>query len=259
MTLGLEAAGTVEAVGAGVRGFKPGDRVQTFAWESTAEYALGTEQTTFPIPDSMTFEDAASIGVTFLTSWDCLVPAGRAKAGESVLVHAAGSGCGVAAIQIAKHLGLRVLTTASTDDKLQKAKALGADEVINYASSDFVAETMRLTGGQGVDLVLDGIGGDTLLRSLQCLRFAGRLISYGKAAGHEDIPFDPAVLWGKSLSIVGVSVAGFDRRPFRDLLDLFRDRKLKAVVDKVYTLEQAASAHHYLEHRKVFGKVVLKL
>src|SRR5439155_4400998 len=122
--------------------------------------------------------------------------------GESVLIHAAGSGCGVAAIQIAKHLGLRVITTASSDDKLQKAKTLGADEVINYRSSDFVRETMRLTAGQGVDIVLDGIGGETLVQSLLCMRARGRLVTFGKAAGSEKAHLDPALLWGQSLSII---------------------------------------------------------
>ncbi len=194
MILGLEAAGTVEAVGPGVRAFSVGDRVVTFAMETWAEYALGAEQTTFPVADQMSLEEAASIGVVFLTAWHCLITAGRAAAGESVLVHAAGSGCGVAAIQIAKHLGLRVLTTASSDEKLQKARALGADDLINYASTDFVAETKRLTEGRGVDLVLDGIGGETLLRSLQCMAFGGRSFRFGKAGGNENVQLDPTFL-----------------------------------------------------------------
>lgn len=260
MTLGLEGAGTVEAVGPGVRSFKAGDRVLAIAVPSThAEYALAPEQATFAVPENMSLEDAASIGVVFLTAWHCLVSAAKAQAGESVLIHAAGSGCGVAAIQIAKHLGLRVFTTASSDDKLEKAKALGADEVINYRTSDFVKEMMRLTGAQGVDIVLDGIGGETLVRSLLCMRGRGRLVTFGKAAGNEKAHLDPALLWGQTLSIIGVSVGTLDRSAFNDVLALFRLGKLKPVVDKVYPLEQAAEAHRYLEDRKVFGKVVLRV
>ena len=258
--LGLEGAGIIEAVGAGVRSFKVGDRVLAVAVPySYAEYTLGSEQATFAMPENMSMEEAASVGIVFLTAWHCLVTAAKAKAGESVLVHAAGSGCGVAAIQIAKHLGLRVLTTASTDHKLEKAKALGADDVINYRSSDFVTETMRLTGDRGVDIVLDGIGGTTLVQSLRCMSFAGRLITYGKAGGSDKAQLDPAVLWGANATITGISVGTLDRSAFNDVLALFRSGKLKPVIDKVYPLEDAAEAHHYLQDRKVFGKVVLRV
>lgn len=259
-TLGLEGAGTVEAVGPGVRSFKVGDRVLAVAVPSTyAEYTLAPEHATFAVPENMSMEEAASIGVVFLTAWYCLVTGGKANAGESVLIHAAGSGCGVAAIQIARHLGLRILATAGSDSKLEKAKALGADVTINYRSSDFVRETMRQTGDQGVDIVLDGIGGAVLVESLHCLRSGGRLVTYGKAAGSEPAHLDPAMLWGRGLSIIGVSVGTSDRSAFNSVLELFRSGKLRPVVDKVYPLERAGEAHRYLEDRKVFGKVVLRV
>jgi NADPH2:quinone reductase len=258
--MGLEGAGVVEAVGPGVRSFSAGDRFLAMAVPySYSEYTVAPETATYRLPDGMSMEDGAAIGVVFLTSWHCLVTAAQAKAGESVLVHAAGSGCGTAAIQIAKHLGLRVLTTASSPEKLEKARSLGADDLIDYSSTDFVEEVQQLTGGEGVDIVLDGVGGSTLVRSLACLRRGGRLITYGKAAGNEPAELDPAALWGKQLSITGVSVGSGDRSVFNDVLKLFASGDLRPIVDKVFPFDLAGEAHRFLEDRRVFGKVVLTI
>jgi len=258
--LGLEGAGTVAALGPGVSAFMVGDRVMANQVPySYAEYTVAPVEAVFPVPDTLTLEEAASVPVVFLTAWHCLVSAAKAKAGESVLVHAAGSGCGVAATQIAKHLGLRVIATAGSDAKLDKAKGLGADEGINYRTSSFPEETLRLTGGEGVDIVLDGIGGDTLERSLQCMRPWGRLVTYGKAGGNRKADLDPFVLWVRHLSIIGMILHGYGRSASEEVFALFQTGRLRPVVDRRYPLEQAAEAHRYVEDRQVFGKVVLTL
>jgi len=258
--LGLEGAGYVVTLGPGVTAFKVGDRVMANPVPySYAEYTVARVEAVFPVPGTLTLEEAASIPVVFATAWHCLVSAAKAKAGESVLVHAAGSGCGVAAIQIAKHLGLRVLATAGTDAKLEKAQALGADEGINYRTSSFKEETLRLTDGEGVDIVLDGIGGETLMQSVECLRLRGRLVTYGKAGGNRKVELDPFVLWGKHLSVIGMALFGYPRSASEDLFALFQTGRLRPIIDRTYPLEQAAQAHHYLEERRVFGKVVLTI
>jgi NADPH:quinone reductase len=258
--LGLEGAGYVATLGPGVTAFKVGDRVMASPVPySYAEYTVARVEAVFAVPGTLTLEEAASIPVVFATAWHCLVSAAKAKAGESVLVHAAGSGCGVAAIQIAKHLGLRVLATAGTDAKLEKAKALGADEGINYRTSTFKEETLRLTGGEGVDIVLDGIGGETLVSSLECMRPLGRLVTYGKAGGNRKVELDPFVLWVKHLSIIGMALFGYPRSASEELFALFQTGRLRPVIDRTYPLEQAAEAHRYVEERQVFGKVVLTM
>ena len=260
-TLGLEGAGVVEAAGAGVTAFKPGERVLalTMPSGSYAEYGLAPADAVFPVPPSLSMEEAASIGVTFLTAWHGLVTAAKAKSGETVLVQAAGSGCGVAAIQLAKALGLRVITTASSDEKLAKARALGADETINYVTSDFVAEVKRLTAENGVDIVFDGVGGDVFERGIACLRMGGRLITYGMSSGHEHPSINPQDLWSNNIAIIGISVGSLGRDAFREVLKLMAQGKVKPVIDRVFPLAEAAEAHRYIESRKVFGKVVLKI
>lgn len=259
-TLGLEGAGVVEAAGAGVTAFKPGEQVLALSMPggSYAQYGLAPADAVFPVPLSLSMEEAASIGVTFLTAWHGLVTAAKARSGETVLVQAAGSGCGVAAIQLGKALGLRVITTASSDEKLAKAQALGADETINYVASDFVAEVKRLTADKGVDIVFDGVGGDVFERSIACLGMGGRLITYGMSSGHAHPAINPQDLWFNNIAIIGISVGSLGRGTFREVLNLMAQGKVKPVVDRVFPLADAAEAHRCIESRKVFGKVVLK-
>lgn len=257
---GLEGAGTVAALGPGVTSVREGERVLAFGLPySYSEYAIARPESVFPVPPNITTEEAAAIGTTFFTAWNAVTIGAAGRAGETVVIHAAGSGCGVAATQIAKHVGMRVIATASTDEKLQKAKALGADDLVNYASHDFVAEVMRLTDGQGADAVLDGVGGDTLLRSLECLRTGGKLVTYGASSGERSPQIDVFRLWLRNLSLVGVSTRMNGYAAFPTVLEMIAAGKLKPVIDRVFPLAEAAAAHRHLEERRVFGKVVLSI
>src|SRR5579863_1727901 len=157
-TPGLEAAGEIEAVGAGVTNLKPGQRVATIGSKTYAEYALAPASQVIPVPDSISFEQAAAFPIQVLTAWHMLHTAHQTGPGQTVLVHSAAGGVGIVAVQIAKAAGARVIGTVSSDSKAALAKQYGADDVINYESSDFAAETMRLTGGRGADLILDAVG-----------------------------------------------------------------------------------------------------
>ena len=256
---GLEGAGVVEALGEGLTAPQPGTRVLAFGVPySYSEYFLAHHDRVFAIPDNMTMEQAATIGITFMTAWHGLGTQAELQKDESVLIQAVGSGCGVAALQIAKHRGARVIATASTDEKLQKAMALGADDVINYATADFVAEVMRLTASRGVDVIFDGVGGETFQRGIGCLAPDGRMVSYGISSGQSSIQMNLPDLWGRAISLMGVSVATRSREPFFQVLALMQEGKLKPVVDKVFPLfSQASAAHQHLDERKVFGKVAL--
>ena len=183
-----------------------------------------------------------------------LVTRAKLQPGEDVLIHAAGSGVGMAGIQIAKLIGARVITTASSDEKLHKAKELGADETINYADQDFVKEVKRLTGRKGVDVVFEHVGGDNFQKSIASLVRNGRLVTCGTTAGPM-ANIDLRMLFYKHLTFYG-SFMGSKGELF-NVLKFFEQGKLKAVVDQVLPLKDAAQAHNLLEERKQFGKVVL--
>ncbi len=175
-TPGLEAAGEIEAVGAGVTNLKAGQRVAALGSKMYAEYALAPATQVIPIPDSISFEHAAAFPVQVLTAWHMLHTAHQTDPGQTVLVHSAAGGVGIVAMQIAKAAGARVIGTVSSDSKAALAKEYGADDVINYATSDFAVEANRITGGRGVDLILDAIGATTLDKGLTCLAPFGHLI-----------------------------------------------------------------------------------
>ena len=159
---GLEAAGVVEAVGDGVEGIKPGDRVTSISMKTYAEYSLASAGQVMALPDSVSFEQGAAFPIQVLTAYHMLFTSHNLTADQSVIVHSAAGGVGLAAVQIAKAAGARVIGTVSTDEKAALAKEYGADEVINYATQDFAEETLKLTDGKGVDLVLDAVGKPTL-------------------------------------------------------------------------------------------------
>jgi NADPH:quinone reductase-like Zn-dependent oxidoreductase len=209
-----------------------------------------------PKPKSLTFEESASIPLVFLTAWHMLVERARLRPGEDVLVLAAGSGVGIAAIQIAKLWGARVLATASTDAKLEKARQIGADELINYQEKDFSQQVRRLTDKKGVEVVIEHVGSDTFAKSLQSLARGGRLVTCGATTGAE-IEADLRVLFARHLSIIGSYMGG--KPELAELLPLFDTGVLRPVVDKVFPLEEAAEAHRRMERRELFGKIVLHL
>ena len=268
LILGLELAGTVVAVGADVQArlpdgqaYQPGQRVVANPGSgSYAEYALVRPSVARPIPDGISSVEAAAVPVVFLTAWFALRQEAGLKSGETALIQSGGSGVGIAAIQIAKHVGARVITTAGSDDKCAKARDLGADEAIDYSAVDFAQEVMRLTGGRGVDVVLESVGADVYGKSLGVLAPGGRLVSVGRSAG--PIP-DPPPAPPEGRTATGFSLyslmpprgSGLDE--LKTIFDLVLQKKLQVVVDRTFPLAQAAEAHRYLAARRNFGKVVL--
>lgn len=220
-----------------------------------AELVAAPARNAHAIPAGLTFEQAATVPLTFLTAWHMLVGRAKVKAGEDVLVLAAGSGVGVAAIQIAKLLGARVIATASTDVKLERAKALGADETINYESSpDFHKSVKMLTAGKGVEVVVEHVGAATWTRSVASLARNGRLVTCGATTGYE-ATIDIRHLFYKHLSLLGSFMGRHSE--LVELLPFFADGRLKPVVDRVLPLTEASEAHQLMGDRAQFGKLVL--
>ncbi|MBL8938999.1 MAG: zinc-binding dehydrogenase [Archangium sp.] len=219
-----------------------------------AEYVCVPRQNILPKPKKLSFEEAACLPLTFLTAWTMLVRRAQLQPGETVLIHAAGSGVGSAGIQIAKLLGAKVIATTSTEEKAKKALQLGADHVINYATHDFVDEVKKLTNKKLVDVVFEHTGASTWDKSIACLPYGGRLVTCGATAGG-DVKLDLRVLFYKRISLLG-STMGSKGDLFR-IMQLVEEGKFKPVLDRVMPLEKAAEAHGLLSDRKSFGNVVL--
>jgi NADPH:quinone reductase-like Zn-dependent oxidoreductase len=279
---GSDVAGVVDAVGAEVSDLEPGTEVlvnpglscgaceQCLSGEDMlcrhyailgeharggyAEYVCVPRQNILPKPKALSFEEAACLPLTFLTAWHMLMSRAQLQPGETVLIHAAGSGVGSAGVQIARLAGARVIATASTQEKLDKAKALGADVLINYAQADFLEEVKKVTGRKMVDVVFEHVGASTWDKSVLCLRRGGRLVTCGATSG-PDVKIDLRVLFYKSISLLG-STMGSKGELFR-ILELVEAGKLKPVLDRVLPLSAAAEAHGLLSDRKTFGNVVL--
>jgi NADPH2:quinone reductase len=260
--VGYQAAGEVVAVGAEVRGFKIGDKAVTTGFNgSHAELRSVAARTAWKIPKGCDVRKAAVVPVPFGTAHDCLFEFGRLKAGETVLVQAGASGVGVAAIQLAKRAGARVLATASSDDRLEKLKPLGLDHGINYKSSDVVQSVMTITDNKGVNLVVDSVGGSTLQGSILSLGYRGRVSMVG-AAGREPMRVDVGSLMAGNRSLTGVFLGAeiaTDRvhDMIQGLVDEVAAGTLQVVIDKTFPLSQAADAHAYIESRKAVGRVLL--
>jgi NADPH:quinone reductase-like Zn-dependent oxidoreductase len=219
-----------------------------------AEYVKAPSFNVIPKPEKLSFEEASSIPLVFLTAWHMLGERVKLKAGETLLVHAAGSGVGSAAIQIGKLLGARVFATASTDAKLTKAKSLGADETINYQEEDFLDAVKRLTGKRGVDVVFEHTGEATWERSVRSLTQGGRLVTCGATSGFNG-NLDIRYLFSRQISLVGSYMGA--KAELLEVLKFFADGRLKPVIDRVLPLEKAAEAHTAIEDRAQFGKIVL--
>jgi len=262
--VGYQCAGTVVATGDDVEGFSVGDRVVTVGLDGS-HAALRAVPTPFcwSVPPGLSIEEAACVPVPFGTADDCLFEFGRLAAGESVLVHAGGSGVGIAAIQLASRAGARVLATASSDEKLSRLLALGLDEGINYATTDFVDEVRRLTEGRGVDVVVDSVGGPTLQGSLRSLAYRGRCVTVGDAGRHAAEHLDVSMLRPNNQSLIGYFLGAelfLSPRPHamiaRHLAEI-EQGTLKVVIDRRFPLSEAAQAHAYIESRRAFGRVLL--
>ncbi len=280
--LGSDIAGVVDAVGAEVADLEPGTEVCVNPGLScgvcekclkgddnlcrqysilgehvrggNAEFVCVPRQNILPKPKRLSFEEAACLPLTFLTSWTMLVRRAQLQPGETVLIHAAGSGVGSAGIQIAKLMGAKVIATASTAEKLDKATQLGADHVINYTTHDFVDEVKKLTNKKLVDVVFEHTGASTWDKSIACLPYGGRLVTCGATAGG-DVKLDLRVLFYKRISLLGTTM-GSKGDLFR-VMQLVDEGKLQPVLDRVLPLEKAAEAHGLLADRKSFGNVVL--
>lgn len=225
-------------------------------WGGNAEKIRVPAANVLPKPKKLSFEEAAAVPLVFLTSWHMLVSRAQLREGETVLVHAAGSGVGSAAVQIAKLLGATVIATARGDAKLAAAKALGADHVIDYDKQDFLAESKKLTGKRGVDVVFEHVGKSTWEKSILALTAGGRLVTCGATTGW-DATTDLRYVFYKKLSILGSTMGS--RGELHDILARVDAGKLKPVVAKVLPLSAAQEGHRLLEDRGGFGKVVFQV
>jgi NADPH2:quinone reductase len=263
---GGEAAGEVIEVGPEVSGFKPGQRVVAMSpYGAFAEEMVAPEFKVMAIPDELDYVTAASMSLTYGTSAYALIDRGALQPGETLLVHGAAGGVGLAAVEIGRALGARVIATAGSDEKLQIAAEHGAQELINYRDGDFKDKVKELTDGNGADVIYDPVGGDVFDQSLRCINWGGRLLVIGFASGR--IPSAPANLaLLKSCSIVGVFWGAWSQREpeanaktFEKILDWWREGTIRPHISHTFPLAQAGDALYALIERKVVGKAVLKV
>lgn len=265
--VGYQCAGVIAEVGAGVTDRSAGQRVVAIMPHgSHAARVAVPPATTWVVPDGMRIEDAASVPVAWGTAHDCLFEFGRLQPGETVLVQAGAGGVGVAAIQLAKRAGATVLSTASSDERLSRLKEYGLDHGINYRERNFVEAVRELTGGRGVNLVVDSVGGSTLQGSMECLGYRGRAITVGNAGREQGTKHDISVLAQGNRSLTGVFLgaeAAMSNARVHKMIDtLIREiaaGELRAVIDREFPLSEAAAAHAYVESRQAFGRVLLRV
>jgi len=262
--VGYQAAGTVVAVGPRVTGLREGNRVVTVGTDgSHAELRAVPEQLCWTIPPGLSVSEAACVPIAFGTADDALFEFGRLQRGETVLVQAGAGGVGIAAIQLAKRAGARVLATASSDGKLERLTALGLDHGINYRTANFVEEVARITGGHGADVIVDSVGGQVLQDSLRCLAYRGRCVSVGDAGRQHGTTVDISALRPACQTLAGYFLGAElasgqrARRVIARLLGEVAAGDLRVIIDRTFPLAEAASAHAYIESRQAFGRVML--
>ena len=260
---GMEAAGTIDAVGDDVER-EVGERVVAMTNQAYAESVTADAAGLFDVPESMGFAEAAGFPVQFLTAHNTLFEWGGLEEGERVLVHAAAGGVGTAAVQLAHEAGAEVFGTASTQEKRDLAERLGADHLIDYTETDFAEAVNEETNGEGVDLVLDGIGGETSQQSLDCLAHGGRMVAYGAASGQPG-QLDTSTLLFNNFTVYGYHLGqSMQRDPGRvlgaveHLTELLTGGDLEVVVGETFPLTEAAAAHEHIENRESSGKIVLE-
>jgi NADPH:quinone reductase-like Zn-dependent oxidoreductase len=280
--VGSDAAGIIRELGRDVSGLMPGQRVtinpgiacghcefcsagfgsQCVSWAMVgenrdgayAEFVVVPAHIVLPIPDHISFEEAAAAPLVFLTAWSMMVGKGNIRPGEDVLILGAGAGVGTAAIQIAKLVGCRVFATASNAEKLQRAKELGADFLINYTAEEFDKTIRDLTNKRGVDIVVDYIGADTWVRSLRSARRGGRVLTCGATTGFAP-QTDLRHIFFRQVQVLGSTMGS--HREFLDVMKCVFRGQLKPVIDRVLPLPEARKGHELIEQRAVFGKIVL--
>ncbi len=281
--LGCDISGEVEKVGANVKGVATGTRVIVApgiscghcewcqsGWDSLcndykiigfqvdggyAEFVKVPAENLIPVSDRYSWEEWAACPLVFLTAWHMLVTRAQLKKGEAALIHAAGSGVGSAAIQVAKAIGAQVITTVGSDEKEKLAKNLGADHVINYKKMDFAKKARELTQERGVDVVLEHIGTETFSKSLVALSKKGRLVTCGVTSGGT-AQIDLRFLFVRQHSIIGCYMGG--RTELNEAIKLLETGRVRPVLDIVFPLAEAKEAHKRMLGRKNFGKIVLK-
>ena len=281
--LGCDAAGIVREIGEDVSGLNVGQRVtinpgigcghcefcaagfgsQCVRYVMVGEHIDGAyaqflkvpAHIVLPIPDTLGFEEAAAAPLVFLTAWSMMIGKGRIQPGEDVLILGVGGGVGTAALQIAKLVGCRVFATASSEEKLERAKQMGADFLINYAKEEFDKKVRELTDKRGVDVVIDTIGADTWVRSLRSARRGGRVLTCGATTGFAP-QTDLRHIFYRQVQVLGSTMGS--HREFLDVMKCIFRGQLKPIVDRALPLSEAKTAHELIEGRKVFGKIVLK-
>lgn len=277
---GFEVSGTVSEVGAGVPGLRAGDAVLavTRFGGYTTDLVVDAARAR-PLPPGMALEEAAAFPVVYLTAYHGITEVARMRPGESVLIHACAGGVGTALVQLAKAIGLVSYGTASTDQKLAFATRQGLGHGINYAATDFEAEVRRLTGGRGVDVAFDAVGGENYAKSYRCLAPGGRMLCFGMAdlmpAGWASLArtfwkylttrrYHPGELIDRSVGVFGYQMLSFWDEletvggEMDALLGMVRSGQIRPVVDQIFDLADAAKAHRYLQSRRSMGKVLLR-
>jgi NADPH:quinone reductase-like Zn-dependent oxidoreductase len=219
-----------------------------------AEFVKAPAQNVVPLPEEVSYEAAACLPAVFITAWNMVFEQAKLRPGEWILIHAAGSGVGSAAIQLARLVGANIIVTAGSDEKLAAAKTLGAHYCINYHEQDFLREVRRITAKRGVDVVIEHIGGEVWERSLLCLATGGRLVTCGATAGYE-VKTDLRHVFFRNLQILGTEL-GSKADLFR-VIHLVQEGKLQPVLDRALPLKAAQEAHRLMEARQQFGKLVL--
>jgi NADPH:quinone reductase len=260
--VGYQCAGTIIEVGEGVTDRFVGQRVvATGLWGSHAAMIAAPSVITWLIPEGADLVKCACVPVAFGTADDCLFEFGHLKSGETVLIQAGAGGVGVAAIQLAKRAGATVISTASSLERLEPLKPLGLDHAVDYSKTGWVDAVRDLTGGVGVDLAVDSVGGRILEGSVACLKYRGRAITVGNA-GRDKQPFDLSLLSAGNQSITSVFLGAEILNPrtyamIAGLVDDVAAGRLEVIVDRLFPLREAAAAHEYIESRQAVGRVVL--
>lgn len=265
--LGLEVAGEVVAVGSDVTDIRPGERMMGIVGGGAyAEFARVDRGMAVPIPEDLDYVGAAAVMESFVTAWEAAVHLGGTASGSAVLIHAAAGGVGSAGVQIAHALGARVFATANAKRRAE-VLALGAEAVVDYRTEDFEQGVRDATGGRGVDVIVDFVGGDYLARNLRSLAPGGRLVQVGLLSGQDTASIPLSVLLHSHLRLIGTvmkSRTADEKRAMvqrfaEGALPMLADGRLKPLIGKVFPLSHAAGAHHAMETGGGFGKIVLKV
>ena len=264
---GLEAAGEVVGIGKDVSGFGLGDRIMGMCPEGFAEFATLDHRLAMPVPASLSWEEAASIPIAYMAEYNALVTNGRMQAGETVLINAASSGVGVAAVQIAKFYGAKmVIGTVGTPKKLAALEALGMDLGINYRTENFADAVLAATDGEGANVIVDHVGGAWLKDHLRCMALEGRLVGVGRL-GQGTGELDMELMALKRLKLIGVTFRtrtieeriAVARKVTGELLPGLADGRFRPVIDRIFPIEEALEAQAYMSLNEHVGKIVLKM